>query len=499
MSIDQRRYVDITSGVIGGAAVPLQKLCGRVFVDNPVIPTSQAISYYSAGEVLNAFGPGREATFAAQYFAYISPAPVQRAKELQFAAHLLAPRAYSVIGTGDVASVIAIKALGAAAAFTGTRTTAGVTTPFSVSVALTAVASYADVANAINTKLTSGTIPAAVQYQTLPSGKGGFRIAATGTGNSVTVESGPLADAIGLSAGIVDEGGPAQTMLQAYAKSVDLDDSFGSAYFFNQGNLVDVIAVAEFNAAQNVKFQLHIAVSAAERPSYSAALIGTASVGLNLKRDSVDPDIAFLPMAIMAATDYDRASATTNYMFRQSGVTVPAQVTSGQDADDNDRARVNYYGQTAIAGTRIAFYQRGFLCGTANVPQDMSVHANEQWFKAYMAQQWFSLLLSTRGIPANMDGAARGRLVLAGAIDKALNNGTILPGKDITPVQQIAITDASGDDLAWLDVQNKGYWADVKIVETTGPAQIAEYEMKYTLVYGKGDWVRKVSGSHNLV
>ncbi|MEM8205524.1 DUF3383 family protein, partial [Morganella morganii] len=66
-------------------------------------------------------------------------------------------------------------------------------------------------------------------------------------------------------------------------------------------------------------------------------------------------------MAVMAATDYDRTNATTNYMFRQLGVTFPAQVTTDQDADRFDKLRVNYYGETAVAGSQIRFYQRGFL------------------------------------------------------------------------------------------------------------------------------------------
>ena len=129
----------------------------------------------------------------------------------------------------------------------------------------------------------------------------------------------------------------------------------------------------------------------------------------------------------------------------------------------------------------------------------MSVHANEQWLKAYIAQQWLSLLLSTRGIPANKDGEARAMMIIAGAVTKALNNGTIQTGKALTEVQKIAITDAAGDDLAWHDVQNKGYWYNAEIVEQTGPGNLPEYTMKYVLIYGKGDWVRKVEGSHNLV
>ena len=204
-------------------------------------------------------------------------------------------------------------------------------------------------------------------------------------------------------------------------------------------------------------------------------------------------------MAIMSATDYDRTNATTNYMFRQYGVTFPPQVTSDLEANRYDPLRVNYYGRTAVAGSNIEFFQRGFLCGGLTAPIDMSVHANEQWLKAYIAQQWFTLLLSTRGIPANTDGAGRMRAVIAEAVTRALNNGTILPGRNLTPGQIISITDASGDEFAWHDVRDKGYWYDVFIEEETGPSGLPEYVGKYTLIYGKGDWVRKVEGSHNLV
>ncbi|VDY34658.1 Uncharacterised protein [Morganella morganii] len=46
-------------------------------------------------------------------------------------------------------------------------------------------------------------------------------------------------------------------------------------------------------------------------------------------------------------------------------------------------------------------------------------------------------------------------MVIAGAVTKALDNGTILAGKNLTEVQKIAVADASSDDLAWHDVQDK--------------------------------------------
>ena len=49
--------------------------------------------------------------------------------------------------------------------------------------------------------------------------------------------------------------------------------------------------------------------------------------------------------------------------------------------------------------------------------------------KAYIAQQWLKLITFHRGIPANKDGEARAMMIIAGAVTKALNNGTILTSK----------------------------------------------------------------------
>ncbi|WP_259341471.1 DUF3383 domain-containing protein, partial [Bordetella avium] len=73
-------------------------------------------------------------------------------------------------------------------------------------------------------------------------------------------------------------------------------------------------------------------------------------------------------------------------------------------ADFYDARRVNYYGQTANAGQSLSFFQRGYLMGGATAPLDMSVHANEQWLKAYLTSEIMSLFLTVGRIPANNDG-----------------------------------------------------------------------------------------------
>ncbi|MDC9591179.1 DUF3383 domain-containing protein [Xenorhabdus sp. XENO-10] len=495
MPIKQTRYVDIASAVIGASSVPMRKLTGRIFSTNPKIPAGKVLEFAS-GQVDDLLGSDSlEAKFARQYFSYVSPAPVSKPKELQIAAYEPIGRAPAIYGT-KAAPLEELKAL---VDGTITVTIGGITKTFP-DIDLSKATSYADIASVVQAKLNADkTPPFANAYLIFNAMDSAFVL----TGGvqekaDINVIYSVLTDAMGLSAGARSAGNAAQSPLEAFITAEKVSDSFGSATFLTDMSLQPAIELAQYVAGENVKYQLHLNVTADNAEDYSAALMGTASTGLNLKTDD-NAFVQALPMAIMAATDYDRTNATTNYMFRQFGVTFPSQISADLEADRFDKLRVNYYGETAVAGSQIRFYQRGFLCGGASHPLDMSVHANEQWLKAHITQQWFSLLMATRGVPANKDGEARAMAVIAGAVTRALNNGTILPGKTLTDVQKIAIADASGDDLVWHDVQDKGYWYNAHIVENTGKSGLPEHVMKYVLIYGKGDWVRKVEGSHNLV
>ncbi|MBC8653146.1 DUF3383 domain-containing protein [Providencia vermicola] len=495
MPIKQTRYVDIASAVIGASAVPMRKLTARLFSTNPKIPTGKVLEFTSGqvDELLGIDAP--EAHFARQYFSYVSPAPVSKPKELQIAAYEPVGRAPTLFGA-KAAALVDLKII-----TDGTLSvTIGAVTKSYKDIDLSEAKSYSDIASTIQSKLNAESEPQfSSSYLTFNALESAFELSGgVQESASISVEYSALAEAMGLSSGTASEGNPAQTPLEAFIVAEQVSDSFGSATFLDEMPLEQAVALAQYISGENVKYQLHLNVSKNKVEDFSAALMGTASVGLNLKTDD-SFFIQALPMAVMAATDYDRTNATTNYMFRQFSIAFPAQVTTDKDADRYDKLRVNYYGETAVAGSQIRFYQRGFLCGGPSNPLDMSVHANEQWLKAYIAQQWFSVLLATRGVPANKDGEARALMVIAGAVTKALDNGTILAGKTLTEVQTLAIADASGDDLAWYDVQDKGYWYNAQIIESTGENGLPEYVMKYVLIYGKGDWVRKVEGSHNLV
>lgn len=501
MAINMSRYVRIISSVTGASAVAQQKLTGRRFSTDPRVPVGVVVSVASSG-AQDYFGESSpEAEFARQYFSYISPAPASQAPELQFAAYVDTARAARIYGYPITASLTDFQAVAA-----GTMKITIDDNAYTLSaIDLSAVTSFSDIVNAINTAISTAAganTKATVAYDALSQT---FTLTSSlaGTQGLMKVEStsgddlGEMMHVIGAQA-VYSPGSAVQTPLQAFRAAEQVTDSFGSASYGADIALEDAIDVAEYVSGENVKYQMYWSVDASNADAWSAAMLGTASQGLVLNLADGEYKEA-LPMAIMAATDYDRTNAAINYMFRQSGVTLTPDVTDDTMADFYDARRVNYYGQTANAGQNISFFQRGLLCGGATAPLDMSVHANEQWFKAYLKAQFMSLLLTTNRIPANIDGNGMVLAVLEGGVVKAKDNGTIIVGKTLTELQKVAITQGSGDPLAWHDVQTNGYWRTAQVTQETGSNGVTEYTVKYTIFYSKGDSVRKIEGSHNLV
>lgn len=501
MSIKNSRYVEIISSVSGANAVAQQQLNGRRFTTDPRVPINKIISVSNADGASDYFGSdSAEAAFARQYFSYISPAPASQADALQFAAWADVARPARLYGFRVTSTLAQFQAVTSGSL----NIQIGENAYQITGVDLSTASSLSNVANLVAAAITTAAgsnTTASVEYNAL---SGSFNLTSSQTGPAeivVTTSSGYDIGAMMSLQGaraISSPGSDVQSPLDAFLAAEQITDSFGSASFGAQVTLEQAVPVAEYVSSENVKYQMYWSVNSINAQDWNAAMIGTASNALILNETSGEYKEA-LPMAIMSATDYDRTNATINYMYRQPGVTWAADVSTDKMADYYDNLRVNYYGQTASAGQNISFFQRGYLMGGATAPLDMSVHANEQWLKAYIKAQILSLQLTVSGVPANRDGEAMVTAIVNDGVMKALNNGTILVGKTLTELQKVAITRATNDDLAWHDVQDKGYWYDCEITQATGQSGVTEYTAKYTLIYAKGDMVRKVEGSHNLI
>lgn len=504
MAIPITRYVDAASGVIGAAAAAQRELIGLRFVTDPRLPIGDLGQVTSASAVIDTFGGDSvQAAYASQYFGYVSPAPISRASKLLLAPYANVARPARVYGPKRSFSLDDLKAI-TAAVFAITIEGVTATTPaFSLASAVT----FADVASLVQTAIRGVALPqyvtATVTYDPVAAAFNFVSSVAENAAISFPVTADPENDIATLFAwrsfdAILSPGSVAQTPLEALRAAEAITDSFGSFSYEVPVALADAIQVATYNGSLNVKYMYLHVVSMANFAAHSEALLGIASVGLVLNVKPLEYKEA-LPQAIMAATNYNRRNAVVNYMFRQGPYTAPFDVATEPLANVLDLARVNYYGQTSSAGQPLSFFQRGFLCGPSTAPLDMNVHANEQWFKSALQADYINLLIAIGSISNDDTGTASVLAVLTNKCVQGKRNGTIRVGKVLSTLQQIAVTELTGDPNAWRDVQSNGYWASVEIVEETGPSGLPEYVALYTVVYAKNDVVRKIVGSHNLV
>jgi hypothetical protein len=132
-------------------------------------------------------------------------------------------------------------------------------------------------------------------------------------------------------------------------------------------------------------------------------------------------------------------------------------------------------------------------------PVDMNTYANEMWFKDAAGAAIMELLLALARVSANTKGRIQLKSQLQSVINEALFNGTISVGKLLSNTQKLYIGELTGDDDAWRQVQDIGYWYDVVMQTYVTQDDRTEYKAVYTLIYSKDDTVRKVEGSHVLI
>lgn len=503
MAIKFTKYVNIISGVGGGAGVKTRELILRIFSDNELIDQGSVLEFTTAADVATYFGVNSEEyKRAVFYFSWISP-NISAPSRISFARLASAEAGAAVFGGSDAKSLAKFTAVS-----TGNLRVAidGVPQAPIAGINLSAAGSLAAVATALQTALQGSPIAALdgalVVYNAIRN-RFELRLGDADDAATVTVlpttapDVGTLLEWTEATGAVSVSSTVIRTPVEAFNASADVSNNFGTFVMLGVNDLDTIIDVAQANAAENVFFQYLVPVTRNDAAAWSAALIGTRGVGLTLESPVPDEYPELAPAMVLASINWDRPNAVVNPMFRQFALT--PSVTSTMESDELDLLRVNYFGVTQIAGQQLAFYQRGLLGGLPNDPVDMNVYGNEQWFKAGIASQILSLFLSLGQVTANKFGRAAVMSVLQVQIDAAVLNGVIAPGKSLTQIQKLYITNQSADDKAWLQVQNLGYWYTGRVASTVSQDGRTEYSIDYTIIYAKADSVRKVNGTHVLI
>jgi hypothetical protein len=499
MTISISRYVDITSGVGGNGAVRQRDLIGRIFTDNPKVPVDGLVEITEPADALSYFGSSSEEYARALfYFSFVSK-NITAPQKLQFARWANVASEPRIYGTRLTSTLTALQAFSA-----GTLSiTAGADTASLTGLDFSGAASFAAVATILQTAIRAASgdqfATAVVVYDATA---GAFNFTGTDAEAApvaVTVTGGAndVATAIGWGPSAVFSPGVDVTAIaDALTASADASTNFGSFLLMPTVTTDEILAAANWNAARNIEFMYCIRCDDTNRAALGAALIGIAGTALTYAPTATEWD-EMVPMIVLAATDYTRRNAVQNYMFQQ--MTLDAKVSTNALSAELDALRINYYGVTQTAGQLISFYQRGVMGGGSTAAVDQNTYANEMWFKDAARAVILSLLLSVGRVPANAEGRGQIIAVLQDAIDRALFNGVISVEKPLNSTQKLFIGSITGDDLAWYQVQNAGYWLDAEIQDYVTEDSRTEYKIVYTLVDAKDDAIRKVEGSHVLI
>lgn len=509
--ISQSRFIRITSGVGAGSAVAQRQLIMRVQTTSSLLAPSVVAEFSNADDVGSFFGlQSEEYARALAYFAFVSKS-VSSPSTISFARIVNVAVAAQVIGDTTVKSLASIMALANA---TISLVVNGVVVPitgfnFSTAESLTDIASQiqTQVRASANALLSNATV-------TYNTNTNQFNLAGSVTGASAggtikvqptgaTTDLSPLLG-WGTTGTVYSPAMDAETIAGSLARTVQISDNFGSFVVAGQFGtayvLSDVTAIATWNASNNNKFMYAVGIPLANIGAAFQAIGGLAGTAITLTDPTQPVDyVEQSPCEILAATDYNKVNSTQNYMFYQFA---SRNVTVSDDTTANtcDANRTNYIGVTQTAGQQLAFYQRGILCGGAQDATDMNTYANEMWLKSYITAQVLSAFLNLPRVPANATGQAILTNVLQGVITKAKNNGVISSGKTLTTIQQQYITQLTGDDTAWRQVQNIGYWLNVQFQQyVNSNTKLTEDMAVYTLVYSKDDAIRLVDGSDVLI
>lgn len=501
MPISQNKYVSITSSQGGKSAASRKDLILRVFTDNELFPTETVLEFNSASAVADFAGVNsKEALIADAYFGWISK-QTNKAKKISFMRYAKnATKPY-------IRSVCKVPALAELKEITdGSMRIAMGTSRYTLEdLSFADVTSYADVANVIQTAVNKNTdggllwTGATVKFNPalasfiLEGGDSGLNLI---TFADAAAEGTDISSIIGWSASsnaVVSIGTEASSVTKTLNSSVDISNNFASFAFLSNLGLSDIDEAGRFCQNQNNEYMFVFNVDDSDYADKIALAGMYSGMCANYMLLSTDLPAFLMPATILAATNYDKVNGTVNYMYQQfpnQTVTVDSDIM----AEKLDALKINYNGQTQKSGTRIQFYQDGYLAdGT-----DIGVFANEIWLKDAMKTAVLNLLIALDKIPANTDGIS----LLEGALQEiaaeAKNNGTISVGKELTNEQKAYITQYTGDETAWQTVYLNGYTLFVELTQELVDGK-TKYIAEYTLLYSKGDSIRKVEGTHTLI
>lgn len=499
MPIKQSKYVDIKSGINNIRTATEKELIARIFTTSASL-TQNVVECENLEEVADIFATSSdEYKIASKYFSFINKY-ARSPRKISFAKDLSAGAYSSLAGTVTLTYSTDGQTIKNAMASSSTMTVTINGTATEVSVGGTTITSSdidgvgSAVAENLNTNFETEELDITCEYS---SGKFTFT---SGTKAKQTIAiSGTVADAIKVSSTYnpnLTEGYEAGYD-NAFDSIYQANNNFATFVFLGLTDSTEIATLAGY-VAQNYpsEFMMVVPVTSSNYTTIQSAVANINGVSLELCGDTEDTGKFnfVMPMSITATTDYNKENGTVNYMYMQDN-NMKVVVDDDSSATTYDNVKVNYYGRTQQAGQKLAFYQNGVLQGNY---QDQNIYVNEIWLKDALSTKFLNYMLLTSNWYANKSGQAIGQGLVVDIIDRAKLNGTITTEKEISEEDKVYIYNVTADENAWRQIYELGYYLITSISKVTTNNQ-ETYQFNYTLLYSKGDSIKKVEGQNILI
>lgn len=255
-------------------------------------------------------------------------------------------------------------------------------------------------------------------------------------------------------------------------------NNFGSFAFINTPS--NYPEVAAWNITQNYKYLYSVAVENTDNEKHLGT-VKTLTSGYN-RYETV------IPMAILAATNFEDVDSIKNFMFQKIEGLEPT-VTTDSEKVVYDKANINYIGRTQEHGTIRDFYQRG-VCSDGS---DLSVYCAEIWLQDNLTTALLNLLLQNEKVSPNIQSLGLASSVMIPCLQKALGNGMIQVPVVLDDVTKIYIDQITGQEGSWEEILKDGFALSLNIVDDANHGGKA---ISYTLIYHKAGVIRYINGLH---
>lgn len=460
---------------------------GVVLDNNSTLKANTAVAFSSASEVGEYFGTSsNEYKFASTYFGGFDNSQVKPAT-LYF--YRLNGEAISAWVRGEALNVKtalnAIKAISAGDLTINIDGTDRTVTGLDFS----AVDSYSGVADVINTALNGGAV---VSFS---SQFNAFTITSATTGelSSVGVPTGSAASVLGFNTetATVSDGQDANTVTQSMENLTDKFTNFVTFTTLDEPTDEEALELAQWATTNYTAGVLYLYVcwdtSKANFDSNNTEVISEQLQAENVGATCVcfGVTMAAFVMGVTASIAWDQANSTITYAFKHlSGF--GADINSTKEANALDKHKVLYMGNFATRNDNFILSYNGAMLGEWDW---LDAYINAVWLCNALQVQLMAMIEAANRIPYNENGYAKIRSNCKDIIERAINNGVIDLGVNISNAQKAELTTLLGADYSD-EIRNNGYF--LQIVDATAVIRQARNTPSINLVYTYAGAVHKL-------